>query len=110
MKKNLTRKIPTRKIFCPAKYPREKISDPQNTHDKKILDHQILTRKKFCPTKYLQEKISDAKIPCQNKFLTQEIATRKNFGPTKYPRTYDGMTALDPRDLRLHITYKIYHT
>ena len=36
-----------------------KISDPQNTHEKKFETHEIPTKKYFRPTKYPQEKISD---------------------------------------------------
>ena len=39
-----THKIPTRKIFGPTKYPREKVLDPRNTHEKKFRAHYILTR------------------------------------------------------------------
>ena len=39
--------------------PREKISDPRNIHEKKILTHEIPTRKNFRPTEYPREKILD---------------------------------------------------
>ena len=57
----------TRKKFGHTKYTREKILDPQNTHEKKIRTHEIPTRKIFGPTKDPREK-----------FWTHEILTRKN--------------------------------
>ena len=39
--------IPTRKNFEPTKYPREKIFDARNTHEKKFVTHKIPTRKNF---------------------------------------------------------------
>ena len=43
-----------REDFGAMKYPREKIWDPRNTHEKKIGTHEIPTRRNFGPTKYPQ--------------------------------------------------------
>ena len=40
--------------FGPTKYPREKIVDPRNTHEKKLCSHEIPARKNLGPTKYPQ--------------------------------------------------------
>ena len=64
-----------RKHFGPTKYPREKILDQRNTHEKKFRTHEIPTGKKLRPTKYPRQK-----------FETHKIPTGKYFGPTKYPR------------------------
>ena len=91
----------------PTKYPREKFSDPQNTHEKNFVStkytrekswtHEIPTRRNFVPTKYPLEKIS-----------THEILTRKNFGPTKYShkkildtRRYDGTRSTMPTEFSI---------
>ena len=66
--------MPTRKNFGPTKYPQEKISDPQNTHEKKFRTHKIPTRKNFGLTKYPQEKISDPRN-------TQEKMAQDPRGP-----------------------------
>ena len=55
------------KQIGPAKYPRETILDPRNTHEKNFWTYEIPTRKNVRPTKYQifvltkypQEKISD---------------------------------------------------
>ena len=86
------------------KYQREKISDPQNTHEKKSWTHKIPTRKNFEPMKY----------PHDNKFWIHNIPTRKSLGPSKCPRekiwdprntheekfrTYEEAVAREPRNL-----------
>ena len=40
------------KKLAPTKYPREKIEDPRNTHEKKFGTHKISTRKNSGPTNY----------------------------------------------------------
>ena len=72
----------TRKNLRPTKYPREKVWDLGNTHEKKIGTHE-------------------------KKFEVHEIPTRNYFGLTKYPREkfsdpqrHDGTVAFDPRDPR----------
>ena len=54
------------------KKPREKIVDPQNTHEKKTETHETPTRKIFGPTNTHEKS-----------FRTHKIPTRKIFGPTK---------------------------
>ena len=83
--------IPTRKNFRLTKYPREKISDPQNTHEKnfgtnekKFLNPGNTHKKKFWTHKIPTKKILEPRNTKENKFWTNEIPTRKNFGPTKY--------------------------
>ena len=70
-----TREIPTRKFFKPTKYPRKKILDLRNIHEKINLDPRNTHAKKIGPAKYPREKI-----------WTHEIPTIKIFEPTKYPR------------------------
>ena len=72
----------TRKFFKPTKYPREKILDLRNIHEKKKLDTRNTHEKKIGPAKYPREKI-----------WTHEIHTIKIFEPTKYPQEQ----ILDPR-------------
>ena len=52
-------KIPTRENFGPTKYPREKILDPQNTHEEQIWTYETPTRKNLRTTKYPRENILD---------------------------------------------------
>ena len=80
----------------PTKYPREKIWDPRNTHEKRFGTHEILTRKNW-----------DSRNTLDKKFGTHEIPTKKNLEPTKYPRSHDGTMALDPRDPQWHATHEI---
>ena len=86
----VTHEIPTRKSFgttkyleeknvMPTKQSRAKISDPRNTHEKKIWTHEI-------PTK----KISDPRNNHEEKFCTRK-----------------GTMARDPRDPRWHETHRI---
>ena len=70
------------KKFGPTKYPREKISDPPNIHEKKCGTHEIPMRKNFRPTKYPREKITDS-------------------------RRHSGTIARGPRDPRWHETHAV---
>ena len=56
----------------PTKYPRVKILDPRNTHEKKIR-----------PTKQTREIISYSENTHEKKSWTHEIPTRKNLEHTK---------------------------
>ena len=51
-----------KKKFGPIKDPQEKISDPQNTYDKKFWTHKIPTRKHLRPITY-QQKTKTMKCP-----------------------------------------------
>ena len=46
-----THEITTIKTLRPTKYPREKIWDPRNNHEKICWTHEIPTRKNFGPMK-----------------------------------------------------------
>ena len=97
----LLRNYPRLKILN----PREKISGPRNTHEKKNWTHKISTRKNTKSTKYPQENILEPRNTHEKKFGTPEISTRKYFGSTKYPRRHNGTRpkktkmACDPRNL-----------
>ena len=55
-KKFRGQEIPTRKDFGPTNYPKKKIWDPRNTHEKILGTHEIPTRKYFGPTTYPQRQ------------------------------------------------------
>ena len=55
-----THEIFTTKHFRPN--PREKISDPRNTHEKKLWTHEIPTRKKIGPQNTLEKKFRTHQI------------------------------------------------
>ena len=92
------RKLPTRESLGPTKYPREKILDPRNTHEKKL-----------GPTKYPGESFLGPRNTHEQKFWPHEIPTSRNFGLTKYPRRHDGAMALNPRDPWWHTTHEFWH-
>lgn len=78
-KKLGTYRIPARKSLDPrntrkkcknTEHPREKLSNPRNTHKKHIPTHEISTWKTFRPTKYPRKKISDPQINHEKKFWT----------------------------------------
>ena len=54
------------------KKPREKILDPQNTHEKKTETHEKPTRKIFGPTKYPREKFPDPQNTHEKNFRTHK--------------------------------------
>ena len=54
------------------KKPREKIVDPQNTHEKKTDTHETPTRKIFGPTKYPREKFPDPQNTHEKNFWTHK--------------------------------------
>ena len=95
------------KSFEPTKYPREKILDPWNTHEKIASTHNI--RKNFGATKYLPEKNSDPRNIHEKIFRTHKMPKTKYFRPTKYPTRHEGKRsgtrptrsamACDPRNL-----------
>ena len=62
--------------FGSTKYPREKILDSRNTHEKIFWTHEIPTRKYFEPTKYPRENILDSRSTHEKKFWTHEILTK----------------------------------
>ena len=74
---------PTRKNFGPTKFPREKVFDPGNTHEKKIGAHEIPTRKNFGPTKYLRDNISDPRNT-QEDTMARWHWTHDGTRPTKF--------------------------
>ena len=74
--------ITKRKNLWPAKYRREKILDPRNTHVKKSWTHEIPRRKNLRPTKYPWENI-----------LNPRSTHKKTF------RTHEGTMAWDQRNL-----------
>ena len=76
------RNIYKKKFLNPRRYPREKISDPPNIHEKKCGTHEIPMRKNFRPTKYPREKITDS-------------------------RRHSGTIARGPRDPRWHETHAV---
>ena len=101
VKKVLTHKIPTRKVFEPIKYTWEKVLDSQYSTWKKFGLVKIPTWKNVWPTntskKNLgpQENVLDPRNTHEIKFWTNEIPTKRNFRPkkarwydrpTKYPR------------------------
>ena len=64
-------------------YPREKILDPQNTHEKKYWTHEIPTTRNIGPTKYPRQEILDPKIVDPRKYLgtmTQWHETHETHG------------------------------
>ena len=81
-----SRNQPREKKLGHMKYPRNKISDPRNTHEKKFWTNKIPTRKNFGVTKYIREKILDPQNIHKKKFWSHKIAMRKKFEPTKYSR------------------------
>ena len=54
------------------KKPREKIVEPQNTHEKKTETHETPTRKIFGPTKYPREKFPDPQNTHEKNFWTHK--------------------------------------
>ena len=64
------------------KKPREKILDPQNTHEKKTETHETPTRKVSGPTKYPREKFSDPQRTLARWYQIQEI--HNNTRPTEF--------------------------
>ena len=84
--KLLLRKKKTKKYWInkiTTKYPRKKILDPQNTHEKIFWNHEIHTKKNL-----------ELRNTHEKRFWTHNIPTRKDFGPTKYPRE----KILDPQN------------
>ena len=67
-------------------YPREKIWDPRNTHEKKFGTHEIPTRKNLGPTKYRREKIWDPRNTYKKKFGILEIPTKARRHNATNPR------------------------
>ena len=102
--KSWTHEMPTRKNLRPTKYPREKVWDLGNTHEKKIGTHEIPTKKSLRSTKYPRKKVWDARNTHEKIFWTHKIPTGKIFGPTK-ARWHSGTRptrptmARDPRNL-----------
>ena len=72
------------KNFVLTKYPREKISDLRNTHEKKLWTHEILTRHEippriyFEPTKYPRENILGPRNTREN-ILEPDIPTKARW-------------------------------
>ena len=73
------------------KYPKEKLSNSQNTHKKKSRIRKMPTRKNFCNYEILRrknfkptEELQTHKKAKGEKFCSYKIPTRKNFKPTKY--------------------------
>ena len=70
-------KLHTRENFELTEYPRGKISDPQNSHERKFViheekfrTHEIPTRESFEPTIHPREKVSDPRNTHENKLVT----------------------------------------
>ena len=61
-----------RKTLGPTKYPREKVLDQRNNHEKKLWTHEIPTRKNLIPTKYPRENILDPRNTHEKNFRTHE--------------------------------------
>ena len=76
------RKLPTRESLGPTKYPREKILDPRNTHEKKL-----------GPTKYPGESFLGPRNTHEQKFWAHEIPTKARWRdgtkPTRPMMTHD---------------------
>ena len=81
--KNWTHKIPMRKNFEPAKYPRDKISDPRNIHKKITWSHEIPTGNKLDPQN-THEKNLDPRSTHKEKFWIHECTVELDS------RDYDG--------------------
>ena len=72
----------TRKNFAPTKYPRGKMLDPRNTHEKKFCSHE--QEKPLDPRNTHEKKFRTHEILSRKKFRTHEILMRKSFRPTKH--------------------------
>ena len=80
--------------FRPTKYPRVKIVDPRNTHDRKLWTHEILTRKNLGPTKYPRENILNSRNAHEKNIQAHEIATMAQWHDRTRPKM-----AHDPQNL-----------
>ena len=100
------RNIPKRKNCGLAKYPREKISTPRNTHEKKSWNQKIATRKTLGPSKHPRVKTLGPRNIHDKKSWTHKTLTRKKFDQRNSLR-HDETMARYSRDPRWHDTHRI---